>query len=347
MRVTRRVRTWVTVLITLAMCSTVCAADIPKTMRAAGIDHPGGPEVLQLRTLPVPDVGVNEVLIAVHTAGVASWDADIRQRLAYVSKPRFPFVMGNDAAGTVVAIGSSVATLSVGDAVYAYCWDNPKGGFYAEYAAVPASCVARIPKGLTLNSAGALGASGLTALQGLEGALRIQRGETLIIHGASGGVGTLAIQLAKLNGAKVLATASGEDGIALVRQLGADEAVDGRSGDIAAAARKFAPKGVDAVLALAAGDALQKCIDALRPGGRVAFPHGVEPEPKARAGITVVPYDAISGPEELELARLNKLVEMKKFEVPVAAEYSLQDAAQAHERMAKGHVLGKIVLRVR
>jgi NADPH:quinone reductase-like Zn-dependent oxidoreductase len=206
--------------------------------------------------------------------------------------------------------------------------------------------VARVPKGLTLDTAGALGGTGLTALQGIEGALRIQRGETLIIHGASGGVGTLAIQIAKLNGAKVLATASGEDGVALVRRLGADAAVDGRRGDIAAAARSFAPKGADAVLALAGGEALQRCIDALRPGGRVAFPRGVEPEPQPRDGITVVPYDAISGPEEVELARLNKLIEMRKFEVPVAAEYSLQDAAKAHERMAKGHVLGKIVLRV-
>lgn len=330
----------------MTTCSSASTADIPKTMRAAVLDHPGGPEVLTLRTLPVPNVGANEVLIAVHTAGVASWDADIRQRLAYISKPRFPFVLGNDAAGTVAAIGSGVATFNVGDAVYAYCWDNPKGGFYAEYAAVPASCVARVPKGLTLETAGALGGSGLTALQGLEGALHIQRGETLIIHGASGGVGTLAIQIAKLNGAKVLATASGEDGIALVRRLGADAAVDGRNGDIAAAARSFAPKGVDAVLALAGGDALQKCMEALRAGGRVAFPHGVEPEPRARAGITVVPYDAISGPEDVELARLNKLVEARKFEVPIAAEYSLEDAAKAHERMAQGHVLGKIVLRV-
>jgi len=335
------------ILAAIATSSAIHAADIPRTMRAAAIDRTGGPEVLTLHTLPIPEVGASEVLIAVHTAGVAIWDADIRQRLAYISKPHFPFVMGSDAAGIVAALGSAVTTFKVGDAVYAYCWDNPKGGFYAEYAAVATNCVARIPKGLTVDTAGALGASGLTALQGLEGALHIQRGETLIIHGASGAVGTLAIQLAKLNGAKVLATASGDDGIALVRRLGADAAVDGRRGDITAAARSFAPKGVEAVLALAAGDGLQRCIDALRAGGRVAFPYGVEPEPKPRAGISIVGYDAISGPEEVELVRLNKLVEMRKFEVPVAAEYSLEDAAKAHERMAKGHVLGKIVLRIR
>jgi NADPH:quinone reductase len=187
----------------------------------------------------------------------------------------------------------------------------------------------------------------MTALQGIDGALRVRPGEKLIIHGASGAVGTLAIQFAKLRGAKVLATASGDDGIALVRRLGADAAVDGRGGEIAAAAHSFAPQGADAVLALAAGDGLQSCIDALRPGGRVAFPHGIASEPKPREGILIVPYDAIEGPEETGLARLNAAVEARRFEIPIAAEYPLAEAARAHERLAAGHVLGKIVLRVR
>jgi NADPH:quinone reductase-like Zn-dependent oxidoreductase len=316
-------------------------------MQAAAIDRAGGPEVLAIHTVPVPHLDADEVLIAVHTAGVAIWDADIRQRLAYASKPHFPFVMGSDGAGLVAAVGSAVTKLKVGDAVYAYCWDNPKGGFYAEYAAVPASCVARLPKGVTLDSAGALGASGMTALQGIDGALRVQPGERVIIHGASGAVGTLAVQFAKLRGAKVLATASGEDGMALVRRLGADAVVEGRRGDIAAAAHSFAPRGADAVLALAAGDGLQRCIDALRPGGRVAFPHGIASEPTARTGITITPYDAIEGSQEAGLARLNQAIEARHFEIPIAAEYPLADAAKAHERLAAGHVLGKLLLRAR
>jgi NADPH:quinone reductase-like Zn-dependent oxidoreductase len=275
------------------------------------------------------------------------WDADIRQRLVYVAKPRFPFVLGSDGAGIVAAVGSAVTTFKVGDAVYGYCWDNPKGGFYAEYIAAPANCIAHLPKGVTLDTAGALGASGLTALQGIDAALRIQRGETLIIHGASGAVGTLAVQFAKLRGAKVLATASGEDGIALVRRLGADEAVDGRRGDIAAAAHSFAPQGVDAVLALAAGEGLERCMEALHPGGRLAFPHGIASEPQPHAGVTIVPYDAIAGPEEVELAQLNEAVEARPFEIPIAAEFPLTDAAKAHERLAAGHLLGKILLRIR
>jgi len=327
--------------------ATATTGDIPKTMRAAAFDRPGGPEVLSVHTLPVPELDANEVLIAVSTAGVSVWDGDNRQRLAYISKPHFPVVIGSDGAGLVAAVGSGVTSLRVGDRVYGSCWDNPKGGFYAEYAAVPARCMTHLPKGVSLDAAGALAASGLTALRGIDEVLRVKPGERLIIHGASGAVGTLAVQFAKLRGAMVLATASGDDGIALVRRLGADAAVEGHHGDIAAAAHNFAPQGADAVLALAAGDGLQRCIDALRPGGHVAYPGGVEPAPKAHEGITVVAYDAVVGSEEAALVRLNQVIESRKFEIPIAATFALAEADKAHERLAVGHVLGKVLLRVR
>jgi NADPH:quinone reductase-like Zn-dependent oxidoreductase len=132
-----------------------------------------------------------------------------------------------------------------------------------------------------------------------------------------------------------------------VRRLGADAAVDGRRGDIAAAVHSFAPQGADAVLALAVGDGLRRCIDALRPGGRVAFPHGIGSEPTGRAGITITPYDAIEGSQEAGLARLNQAIEAGRFEIPIAGRYPLADAAKAHERLAAGHVLGKLLLRIR
>src|SRR5690349_15166973 len=289
------------------------AQTTPTTMRAVAIDGPGGPEMLQLRTLPVPGVDAGEVLIAVHAASVASWDIEIRQSLAYV-KPKFPYTLGSDGSGVIAAVGAAVKRFKVGDAVYAYCWDNPKGGFYAEYVAVPADCVSKLPRGGPLEAAGALGASGLTALSGIDRVLHIRRGETLIIHGASGAVGTLALQIAKVRGARVLATASGEEGVALVRRLGADVAIDGRSGDIAAAAREFAPQGVDAVLALAGGAALDKCLDALRAGGKVAYPNGVNPVPRARPGITLIAYDALFGDQKDQFAELNRVVEAKHFE---------------------------------
>ena len=324
----------------------LAAQAIPGTMRAVAIDQTGGPEALQLRTLPVPSVDANEVLIAVRAASVASWDIEIRQSLAYV-KPRFPYTLGSDGSGVIAAVGDAVKRFEVGDEVYAYCWDNPKGGFYAEYVAVSSDCVSRLPKGVSLEAAGALGASGLTAQSGIDRVLKIQRGEALIIHGGSGAVGTLALQIAKLRGARVLATASGEEGVALVRRLGADVAIDGRTADIAAAAREFAPKGADALLALAGGAALEKCLEALRTGGRVAYPNGVNPAPTPRPGMSVTPYDALFGDQKDQFVALNRAVEAKHFEVPIAATFALTDAAAAHRRVEAGRVPGKVLLRIR
>jgi NADPH:quinone reductase len=318
---------------------------IPKTMRAAAIDRFGGPEVLSIDTLPVPVPDAREVLIAVNTAGVGSWDADMREGWSPSGHTHFPLVLGTDGSGTVVAAGSRIRRLQVGDRVYAYSFDNPKGGFYAEYVAVLAGSAAHIPRRLNLEEAGAIPTTGLTALQGVDDALHIKRGESVIIHGAAGGVGTLAVQFAKLRGARLLATASGEDGLALVRRLGADATVDGRQGDIKAAAHSFAPNGVDAVLALAGGPALTRCLDALRRGGRLAYPNGVEPEPRKRHGIEIISYDAVAGVREFQ--RLGRAVEETKLQVPIAGVYPLADAAKAHERLAAGHVLGKIVLRIR
>ena len=318
---------------------------VPAVMRAAAIDRKGGPEVLTLHELAVPKPGADEVLIALDTVGVGPWDIDVRESLAYWKNQQFPVVLGVDGAGTVAAIGADVRGFKVGDPVYSYAWNNPKGGFYAEYVALPAKAVAHVPTGMSLADAGAMPVSALTALQGIDDALHVRPGETLIIHGASGAVGSLALQFARLRGAKVLATASGEDGVSFVKRLGASAAVDGRHGDIRAAVREFAPGGVDAVLALAGGDALETCIDALKPGGRVAYPEGVRPEPRARAGLTPVKYNALTGPEDY--ARLNKAIEAARLEVPVAAQFPLAEAARAQERMAAGHVLGKIVLRIR
>ena len=161
--------------------------------------------------------------------------------------PPFPLVLGTDGSGNVVAAGSRVDRLRVGDAVYSYSWNNPKGGFHAEYAAVPADRVAPIPEGLDRRLAGAIPATGLTALQGIDRELHLRSGQSVLIHGASGGVGTLAVQFAKLRGACVLASASGPDGVALVRCLGADDAINGRDEDLQAAVRRLAPQGLDAI----------------------------------------------------------------------------------------------------
>jgi NADPH:quinone reductase len=321
-------------------------SNIPTTMQVMAIDRYGGPEVLSMHTLPVPVPTANEVLIAIHTAEVGGWDAEIRDGYSPDGKkPRFPLVLGAGGSGTVAAVGSRVRRFQEGEPVYAYAWNYPRTGFYAEYTVVPEKSAAPMPSPLDLTHAGAVPIAGITALQGIDDALQVKKDERVIIYGASGGLGVFAVQFAKLRGARVLATASGPDGIALVRKLGADAAVDSRHGDIAGAAHEFAPEGVDAVLALAGGETLERCIDTLRKGGRLAYPNGIDPEPKRRRGIKTKPYDGVPGRKEFE--HLGRAVEAARLQVPIAAEFPLADAVRAHERLAQGHILGKIVLRVR
>ena len=173
--------------------------------------------------------------------------------------------------------------------------------------------------------------------------MHLREGESVIVHGASGGVGMIAAQFAQWRGARVLATASGRDGIAFVRRLGIADVIDGKEDDIALAAEEFAPAGIDAVLAFAGGDELLRCIETLRKGGRVAYPNGVEPAPRERKHIRMKSYDAEASPEKF--AELNRAVVKSKLEVPIAQVFPLEKAAEAHRRIEKGHVLGKIVLK--
>lgn len=318
---------------------------IPKTMRAAAIDRFGGAEVLTLHRLPVPSLSASEVLIRVDTAGVGTWDAAIRGGWSPGGEMKFPYVLGYEGSGTVVSLGSRIHRFNLGDRVYAYNWNNPKGGFYAEYVALPADKVAPIPRQLDLLHAGALPISGLTALRGIDEVLQLKRDEHILIHGASGGVGTIAIQFARLRRARVFASASGEDGVALALSLGADAAADGKTKDIAEAVRRFAPKGVDCVLALAGGPGLEKCLEATREGSRVAYPNGVEPVPREHHGVELLAYDAVSGIREFD--HLQRAIEtVPEFQVPIAEIFTLDTADKAHERIEHGHVLGKIVIRV-
>jgi NADPH2:quinone reductase len=311
-------------------------------MRAAAIDRFGGPEVIALRTLPVPEIGDRGVLIAVHTCGVAGWDADMREGWSPTGRTTFPFVLGTDGSGTVVKTGSRVRRFELGDRVYATSFE--KAGWYAEYVAVEADQASDLPEGLDLTHAGAIPIVGATALQGIDDVLHVKRGESVVIHGASGGVGSLALQFAKHHGARVLATGPGHAGVAFVRRLGADDAVDGRHGDLETAAREFAPDGIDAVLALVGGEQLEQCLRAVRPGGRVAYPKGIEPAPRKRRGIEVIAYDGSF--ESGDLDRLGRAARAAKLKVPIAARFPLEEAAQAHMRLAQGHVFGKVVLRI-
>ncbi|MGK5442733.1 quinone oxidoreductase family protein [Micromonospora sp. URMC 105] len=318
--------------------------DVPERMQAAGFDEFGGPEVITLRLLPVPKIGDDEVLVKVWSAGVGVWDALHREGALVPEGASFPMVPGAEAAGTVAAVGGQVSNVAVGDMIYVYGYTRPKGGFYAEYAATKAQYVAKLPAGLSVEHAGAMPTDALTALTGLD-VLGLPAGAWLLIFGASGGQGHLAVQLAKRQGLNVVAVASGAEGVALVTRLGADVALDGH-GDLDAVLgriREVAPDGVDGLLAMVGGRTLDKLAEALRDGGVLGYPHGVQPEPGERPGVTVRAYDGETGPRQLQ--RLNELIEAAPFQVHVAEKFPLGQAAEAHRRLQTSFV-GRLLLTV-
>ncbi|MDZ7840943.1 MAG: NADP-dependent oxidoreductase [Gammaproteobacteria bacterium] len=323
---------------------------IPDTMKAAAIDRFGGIDEIKLQTLPVPEVGHDEVLIRVESAGVGVWDPWDREGLfsqlfhdRHGFEPTFPYVIGFDGGGTVVATGATVTRFRKGDRVYADRHLNPKGGFYAEYAVLNVDHVSLIPGNLTVEEAGAMPVDAITALRGLDDTLGLKEGESVLIFGASGGLGHLAVQLAKRMGARVLAVASGSDGVALAERLGADVTINGREHDVAAAARDFAPDGPDAALLTAGGKVAERALATLRDGGRAAYPRGVQPAPEARRGVAVKEYIGDDVGREV-LERLNRLIGSGPFHVHVARTFSLEHAAYAN-RMLDEHYLGKLALR--
>jgi NADPH:quinone reductase-like Zn-dependent oxidoreductase len=316
------------------------------TMRAVALDKFGGPETLQIQNLPVPEIDADEVLIRVRAAGVGAWDPLEREgRFVEIMgiKPRFPYVLGTDGAGEIAAVGKDVRSFNVGDNVYAGELANPKGGFYAEYVAVKADNASLIPGGLSIEQAAVLPSDALTALTGLEKVMGLKSDESLMVFGASGGIGHLAIQLAKRLGAKVFAIASGDDGVAFAKRLGADEAVDGHGDDVLNAAQRFAPNRIDAALVTSGGDKTDRALSAICKGGRIAYPNGVTPEPTAPEGVAIEAYDGETTPTLIE--RLNTLIEAGPFEVHVHKTYRLEEVDKAHKALREHH-LGKIALKI-
>jgi NADPH:quinone reductase-like Zn-dependent oxidoreductase len=324
-------------------------------MRAIAIDEFGGIDALKLRDVPDPKLAPDEVLVRVEVAGIGEWDPFEREG-GYAkllgTNPHFPYVLGSEGAGAVAEVGERVTEFAPGDRVYAVGFLNPKGGFYAEYAAVKAELVFHIPEGLITEQAAVMGGAGLTALRGLSDVLKVRADETVVILGASGGVGHMAVQLAKRLGARVLAVASGSDGVSLAKTLGADAAVDGRAegddGDPAAsrerllrAVAEFAPDGIDAALFAAGGKAAEQVCAALRPDGRAAYPNGVEFQPPVDKRVT--PYDG--DPDHDILTRFNQLIDDGPFDVHLFRTFPLEHVAEAH-RALDDHHLGKLALRI-
>ena len=321
-------------------------------MRAVVIDRFGGPEVLSVRNVSVPEPKPDQILIQVESAGIAIWDAAEREgMLAKRSgvQPKFPWILGSEGAGRVVSVGDKVSEFRNGDLVYGGVWaTNPKAGFYADYTALKAENAWSIPSTVTTKQAGALLIDGATALTGLD-ALGLKQDEKLMIFGASGGMGHLAIQLAKRLGARVFAVASGEDGVELALKLGADAAVDGHNGETAALAREFAPTGFDAALITISGQnpenikASEKALTAMREGGRVAYPwiNSIMSAPRAPPNVRLLGY--MGNTDRAFVKKLNKLVEAGVFEVHLGKTFKLDQVVDAFEAV-NSHHLGRLAL---
>ena len=231
-------------------------------MKAAFIEQFGGPDVLKYGDLPDPVAGPDQVVVDVVAASVNG--ADWRVRAGQYAEAKFPLVLGRDFSGTVAALGDGVNDLKVGDAVFGVL-EAGREGAYAEKLAITAAIIAKKPDALSHVDAAAMALTGLTALISIETTLKLQRGETILIQGGAGGVASVAIQLAKHIGARVITTTSAAN-MDYVRNLGADEVIDYNAQDFTRVI-----SGCDAVFDTVGGDVAQKSFVVLRPGGRAAF----------------------------------------------------------------------------
>ena len=304
-------------------------------MRAVAIEGFGGRDRLKLVDLPIPEPGADEILVRVRAAGVGPWDAKTREGL--FGKRSFPYVLGVEASGVVESAGANVADLRGGDEVYLY-----SGGCYAEYVAAPAEKVARKPAALSFEEAAGVPVAGSTAYQGIVEEIGLKEGETVLIAGAAGGVGTMAVQIAASLGARVLGTASPRNRDYLL-SLGAAEAID-YHGDWVGAARTIAPDGVDAVFDCVGGEAFRRGFEAVRDGGRVVTIVAFGEEVVPGRGITHRAFSARS--ERRKLEKLSGMFDAGELRVEMEDVLPLEQAAEAHERVEAGHTRGKIALRV-
>src|SRR3984893_12671816 len=321
-----------------AILPLVALAQSTKPMMKGIVVHEyGGPQVLKYEDAPRPEPKENEALTRVIAAGVNPVDALIRTgKYAKFFGTTLPLIPGYDIAGIVEKTGAKITKLKASDSIYAYVlW----GGGYAEYAGATEGEATAKPKSLNYIEAAAVPLAALTAWQALVDTAKLSAGQTVLIHGGSGGVGSMAIQIAKARGAKVIATAStaNQD---LLKQLGADVAIDytkQKFEDIA--------KDVDVVLDSVGKDTLQRSYGVVKKGGfivsLVARPDPAELE---KHGIHGAPLSVT--PNSDELAEITKLIDDKKIKVVVSQMFPLIDAAKAQEQAATGHTRGKIVLKV-
>ena len=312
-----------------------------KQTQAAFYTEFGGIDKIQVGSLELPEVGEGEVLLRVKAAGINPVDYLIREGYLNGMIPAaFPVVPGWDAAGIVEQVGAGVSRLAVGDEVYGYLRrPTVQRGTFAQYLVVPEGYLAARPENLKWEEAGGIPLAGLTAYQALFSAGHLQAGQTVLILGASGGVGSFAIQLAKHKGAKVVAVASAKNA-AFMKDLGADFTVDYAQGNVAEAVRALVPDGVDLIFDCIDGETLPQALPALKPAGKLVsiLNNGKELDPKINFEYVFV------SPNVRQLDDLREIAEAGHLRVPIAATFSLAEAHKAFEQIETHHTTGKVVI---
>ena len=309
-------------------------------MRALSQDELGGPDVLHVVELPRPKARPNEILVRIHAASVNPTDWKHRATGGFLGRP--PFVLGWDLSGVVEAVGIGVARFRVGDEVMGML-SYPFGhGAHAEYVAAPARWFVPKPAGLDHVHAAALPLVSLTAWQALFENADLRPGQRVLVHAAAGGVGHVAVQLAKARGAHVIGTAS-EANHDFLRRIGVDEPVDYRTTDFAEVVQE-----VDVVLDTIGGDYSVRSLRVLRPGGVVVSlrPTGPDdfPTEAERRGVRAVRMLVDASHAHLEA--ITELVEDGRLAPTIARVFSLAEGAQAHRLGEAGHTVGKLVLEI-
>ncbi|MFF5537625.1 NADP-dependent oxidoreductase [Streptomyces cinerochromogenes] len=305
-----------------------------------GISYPryGGPEVLEYGELRDPKVGPDQVLVRVRAAAVNPVDWKCREgHLDPVLDAVFPVIPGWDVSGVVVQPGAAVTEFAAGDEVIGYVREDfLSRGTFAEYVAAPVRTLARKPRTLSFEEAAGLPLAGLTAYQVLVKALEVRRGETVLVHAAAGGVGSLAVQIAAHLGARVIGTA-GEHNHDYVRTLGGEPVAYGEG--LTERVRGLAPEGVEAVFDTVGGDTLKTSANLLAPEGRLASI--ADPEVLGYGGR----YCFVR-PDAEDLRHLSELADQGALSVHVERTFPLERAADAHRLSQEGHTRGKIVVTV-
>lgn len=304
-------------------------------MKAAYVETAGSPESIKFGDLPEPSPGSGEVRVKMHAAGVGLWDVKAMQGM--FGELKVPYVVGFEFAGTVDQVGENVSDVAVGDEVFGTDW---RAASFAEFRVVGADALAKKPTRFSFAEAAALPVAGTTSLEGLTERLEIQPGESVLITAASGGVGTIAVQMAAARGTRVVGVSSAANR-AYVLALGAEAVFDYHDDDWPAQVRKRFPDGVDALFDCAGGGTLTKAFEAVRDGGRaVGIVYG-GPDSGPR-GISFERFSAASGRARLETVA--QLADEGTLRVELAAELPLDQARTALERVAAGHTRGKVVV---